>query len=355
MKQYNFSAGPAILSSEVLNEIADSVRDYKGSGLSLLELSHRGKAYDEIAHESLNLLSELLGLPDNYHPLYLWGGATALFSLIPFNVMAPGKKIGVIDTGVWSTKAIKAASYYGEAEVIASSADKNYSYIPKNINIDPSLGYVHLTSNNTIFGTQFHQYPNSPVPVIADFSSDIFSRPVDINQFDLVFASAQKNLGPAGTVAVAVKDDLLERSGIKMPDIFNFKKHIERESRLNTPPVISIYGSLINMRWIKRIGLDKIAADNQAKATALYEAIDKSDLFSTTVAPEDRSIMNVTFRAKDETQEPRFLKYAEQHNIVGIKGHRLSGGFRASIYNAMDLAGVQYLISVLEAFEKEEA
>jgi len=214
---------------------------------------------------------------------------------------------------------------------------------------------VHLTSNNTIYGTQFHEYPKSPVPVVADFSSDIFSRPVDVTQFDLLFASAQKNLGPAGTVVVVVKEDLLERSGIQMPDIFNFKKHIEKESRLNTPPVFSIYGSLVNMRWIQKVGLEKIAIDNKAKAEALYKAIDQSSLFYASVAPEDRSIMNVTFRMQEEVPEERFLQYAEKRNIVGLKGHRLSGGFRASIYNAMDLEGVQYLISALQDFEKEQA
>lgn len=355
MKRYNFSAGPAILSSEVLSEIAEAVRDYKGSGLSLLELSHRGKEYDQIAEESLYLLRELLQLPNDYHPLFLWGGATALFSLIPYNVMAPNKPIGFIDTGVWCSKAIKAGTYYGETKVIASSKDRNYSYIPKDIHIDQELGYVHLCSNNTIYGTQYHEYPKSPVPVIADFSSDIFSRPVDPTQFDLMFASAQKNLGPAGTVVVIVKESLLERSGVSMPDIFNFKKHIDKQSRLNTPPVFSIFGSLVNMRWIKRQGLDNIAKANQQKADALYQAIDKSDLFYTSVSKEDRSIMNVAFRMKDESQEARFLQYAEAQNIVGIKGHRLSGGFRASMYNAMDLAGVEYLISVLESFEKEKA
>ncbi len=355
MKRYNFSAGPAILSSEVLSEIAEGVRDYKGSGLSILELSHRGKAYDDIAVESLSLIREMLQLPNNYHPLYLWGGATALFSLIPFNVKAPNKPVGFIDTGVWSTKAVKAAGYYGETQIIASSKDRNYNYIPKNFTIDPKLAYIHLTSNNTIFGTQFHEYPKSPVPVIADFSSDILSRPVDIEQFDLIFASAQKNLGPAGTVLVVVKEELLEMSGIEMPDIFNFKKHIEKESRLNTPPVFSIYGSLVNLKWIQRVGLSNIAAANKAKAKALYDAIDNSDLFYCTVASEDRSIMNVTFRMHDESQESRFLAYTQEQNIVGIKGHRLSGGFRASLYNAMDLAGVDYLISVIESFEKEKS
>lgn len=355
MKRYNFSAGPAILSSEVLAEIAENVRDYQGSGLSLLELSHRGKAYDQIAEESLSLLRELLSLPPNYHPLFLWGGATALFSLIPYNVMAPQKKIGFVDTGVWTTKAIKGASYYGETAIVASSRDQNYNYIPKNFSIDPNLGYLHLCSNNTIYGTQYHHYPDSPVPVIADFSSDIFSRPVDVTQFDLLFASAQKNLGPAGTVVVVVKEDLLERSERNMPDIFNFKKHIEKQSRLNTPPVFSIYGSLVNMKWIQRLGMENIAQNNKTKADALYAAIDQSDLFHCKVAPEDRSIMNVTFSVEDAEHEKRFLAFAEEQNIVGIKGHRLSGGFRASIYNAMDLEGVQYLISVMQDFEKRKA
>lgn len=356
MKKYNFSAGPAILAQPVIDEIALGIKDFENSGLSILELSHRGPEYDRINAEAHDMVRELLNLPYNYHPFFLFGGATTLFSLIPMNILKEDETMAFVDTGVWSMKAIKSAGFYGKAQVVASSEDKSYNYVPEIPRDLSDASLLHLTSNNTIYGTRFQEYPNIEIPLIADFSSDIFSEPIDITQFGLIYASAQKNLGPSGTTLVVIREDLLRRSGRALPPIFDFKSHIEKESRLNTPPMFSIYGCWVNMKWIQKMGLANLAKSNEEKAIRLYAAIDKSSLFNCNVPKaEDRSKMNVTFQISKKDLEGAFLKYSASRGIVGIKGHRLSGGFRASIYNAMDLDGVDALIETIESFEKEKA
>ena len=356
MKKHNFSAGPAILPAPVLEESARAATDLNGMGLSILEISHRSPEFTAILDEAVQLVRELLDVTDDYAVLFLTGGASSQFFMAPMNLLSENEKAVYIDTGSWSSKAIKEAKLFGQVEVLASSKDKNYSYIPKGLNISVDARYVHLTSNNTIYGTQYHQWPETHVPFIADMSSDIFSRPVDINRFDLIFAGAQKNMGPAGTTLVIVKKETLGKVNRELPSMLDYQTHINKNSAFNTPPVYPIYVSMLTLRWVKaQGGVGAMAKQNEAKAKLLYEEIDRNPLFVGTVNPEDRSLMNVPFvmsEGKEELQAS-FLETATAAGCVGLKGHRSVGGFRASIYNAMPADSIQVLVDVMRDFARK--
>lgn len=353
MDKINFAAGPAILPKEVTEQLAKDIVSYQDTGLSILELSHRGPEFTIIMAEARQLIRKLLKLPDHYSPLFLSGGATTQFAMIPMNFLPKGGAAGYVDTGTWSTKAIAAAKMYGEVDVCASSHDKQFTYIPKDYKVDPDWFYLHLTSNNTISGTQMHEVPDAgDVPIMLDMSSDIFSKPMtDIERYGVIFASAQKNLGPAGTTLVIVNQKLLGEVDRPIPDAFNYQKHIDKQSALNTPPVLPILGCLYMLRWLKEYGINRLAKDNKDKAEMLYGELDNNPMFIPRVKnAEDRSIMNVCFDIAKPNLENTFLVFCENHGIVGIKGHRSVGGFRASMYNALPKEGVKKLIDVMRDF-----
>lgn len=353
MKKINFYAGPAILSPEVLSQAADAVRDFDGMGLSLIEISHRSKQFVKVMDDARALALELYGLGEDYDALFLQGGASLQFLMIPYNYMDSEKGACYINTGEWAGKAIKEAKFFGNAEVIASSEDKNFSYIPKDFRVNEDASYLHITSNNTIYGTQWDQYPKSNIPLIADMSSDIYCKEIDAKRFDLIYAGAQKNIGPAGTTLVLLKKDLAKQVNRKIPTMLNYKTHIDKESMFNTPPVFAVYVCYLSMKWLKANGgIAAMEKTNRQKANLLYSEIDRNSLFYGTTAKEDRSLMNVTFLAKDKETEERFLKYASEQNLMGIAGYRTVGGFRASIYNAMPLSGVQQLVDAMKEFER---
>lgn len=351
MKQHNFSAGPAILPQEVFQQASQAVLDLDGSGLSILEISHRSPAFVAILEEARALAAELFGLNDDFEVLFLTGGASSQFFMSALNMLPSNGKAAYIDTGAWSTKAIKEAKRYGGVEVIASSKDKNYNYIPKGFEVASDSDFLHLTSNNTIFGTQFHELPETNVPIIADMSSDIYSRPIDPSRYGLIYAGAQKNLGPAGTTLVMVRKDMLGKVERDIPTMLDYNTHINKGSSFNTPPVFPIYCCLLSLRWVKANGGVSAMADHNAKkAKLVYDAIDRNPLFSGTTAVEDRSLMNATFVAHDDETHQAFLAACADHNISGLKGHRSVGGFRASIYNAMPLDSVQVLTDLMDDF-----
>ncbi len=339
---------------EVFEQLGQAAVDYNGMGLSLLEITHRGPEFMAIIEEAQKLIKDLLKLPDNYEVLFLMGGATTQFAMVPYNLLPKDGVAGYLDTGTWSTKAVKAAKIYGEVDVCASSADDGFRHIPKEYRIDPEWTYFHVTSNNTISGTQFKTLPDMQgVPVVIDMSSDIFSEPLveDVSKYGLIFASAQKNLGPAGTTVVIVDKNLLGKTGREIPDIWDYEKHIAKASVLNTPPVYAIYGCLLTLRWIKKMGLKKIGETNHKKAELLYGEIDNNPLFIPRVkAVEDRSIMNVTFDLARPELEKTFGVFCDNHGIVGVKGHRSVGGYRVSMYNAMPVEGVEKLVKVMRDF-----
>jgi len=352
MKKLNFYAGPAILPQEVIEQSAKSAIEIGDTGLSLLEVSHRSKEVADIMDEAQSSVSELLHLSDNYEVLFLQGGASSQFFMTAMNFLGENERAGYVDTGSWSTKALKEAKLFGKAELTASSKDKNYNYIPKGYEIDNELKYLHLTSNNTIFGTQFQKFPDSDVKYICDMSSDIFSRPIDISKFGIIYAGAQKNLGPAGVTMVIVDKEFLAKASRKVPTMLDYNTHIAKDSAFNTPPVFPIYVSMLTMRWIKKHGgVEAIAEKNEAKASLLYSEIDRNSLFVGTAEVEDRSLMNVCFLLHNETLMDEFLANCADAGCVGVKGHRSVGGFRASIYNAMSQEGVQVLVDVMKAFE----
>lgn len=352
--KHNFGAGPCILPQEVFKEASEAVLDLDGIGLSILEISHRSAEFQRIMDEATSLVRELLEVPSDYSILFLHGGASFQFAMVPMNLLAEGKVAAYLDTGAWSTKAIKEALNIGQAEVVASSSDKNYSYIPKEYQVPSDAAYFHYTSNNTIYGTEVFDIPKLDVPVVSDMSSDIFSRTIDFTKHDLVYAGAQKNMGPAGVGLVIIKDSLLGKVNRVLPNIFNYSNHIKANSLYHTPPVYSIYVSMLNLRWLKaKGGVEVIEQENVVKARTLYEAIDNSKLFKGTAALEDRSRMNITFVMDTPELEAAFLKFATERNIVGIKGHRSVGGFRASIYNGLSISSVNALIDVMEEFEEQ--
>ena len=354
MKKHNFSAGPAILPASVLEQAARATQDLNGSGLSILEISHRSKEFVEILEKANSLASELLNVPDQYAVLFLTGGASTQFFLSAMNLLPEGGKAAYLDTGSWSAKAIKEARLFGDIDVVASSKSDNYTHIPKDYVVPEDASYLHFTSNNTIFGTQFHQWPETSIPLVCDMSSDIFSRSIPVERFGLIYAGAQKNMGPAGTTLVIVRKDLLGKSGRVLPTMLNYETHIAKNSSFNTPPVLPIYVSMLTLQWLKEQGgVESIAQRNQDKADLLYQAIDRSPIFRGTTAREDRSLMNATFVLENDELNPLFLSDCSEAGIVGIKGHRSVGGFRASIYNAMPKESIQVLVDVMEAFTQK--
>lgn len=352
-KVYNFSSGPAVLPQQVFDASAEAVKNFQNSGLSILEMSHRSKEIVAVAEEAVKLVKELLQVPEGYQVLFLQGGASLQFLMAPYNLLPEGGEASYTETGVWAKKAIKEAKLLGKVNVVASSAAENFNHIPKTFQLDKNQAYLHLTSNNTIYGTQYHQFPQVDIPLICDMSSDIFSRPLDISKFDCIYAGAQKNLSCAGTTLVIVKESALGKTGRKIPSMLDYQIHIKEESMFNTPPVFSIYVALETLKWIKQMGgLTVMEKKNQAKAAKLYQAIDQSKIFKGTAAKEDRSLMNVTFVLENSNWEAEFLDLAKKRKLSGIKGHRSVGGFRASIYNAMPEEGIDALISAMQEFEK---
>lgn len=340
------------MADEVIQQASEAALKYQNTGLSLLEMSHRSPEVTAIMEESAALVKELLNVPEGYHVLFLQGGASLQFYMSALNLLDSGKKAAYIDTGAWSSKAVKEAKRVGDINVIASSKDKNYNYIPKEYEVPAGSQYLHITSNNTIAGTQFQEFPEVEVPLVADMSSDIFSRPVDVSKFDVIYAGAQKNLGPAGVTLVIVREGALGKVTRELPSMLDYKIFIDKKSLFNTGPVFSIYVSLLTLRWLKKNGgVEAMMQRNQEKADLLYGEIDRNPAFYGTAATEDRSKMNVTFLMHEASRQEEFLKASKEAGIVGIKGHRSVGGFRASIYNAMGIEGVRHLVSVMQSFE----
>ena len=351
MKKHNFSAGPAILAPEVLNHAASAVADLDGIGLSLIEISHRSKEFIAIMDEACQLALELSGLEGKgYKALFLQGGASMQFLMTAYNLLE--NKAGYINTGTWSVKAIKEAKLLGEVIELASSKDQNFNYIPKDVAIEDNLDYVHITTNNTIFGTQFKSLPETSVPLVADMSSDIFSRTLDYSKFSLVYAGAQKNLGPAGTTLVLIKETLFDAVSRQIPSMLNYKIHAEKDSMFNTPPVFAVYATMLNMSWIKaQGGLVAVGDKNAFKANMIYNEIDRNSKFEGFAAIEDRSEMNATFSLINEEEGGAFDSLWKSAGISGLKGHRSVGGYRASIYNALPLDSIELLIDCMQTFE----
>ncbi len=356
MKKHNFTAGPCILAPSVIENLSNAVKDFDGQGLSLVEVSHREKAYEAVHMEALALFKELLNIPDGYKVVFLGGGASLQFCMVPFNLM--NKKAAYLETGVWASKALKEAKLFGEVVTVASSADKNFSYYPKGYTIPKDADYFHITTNNTIYGTEIHEDIDCPVTLVADMSSDIFSRPVDVKKYGLIYGGAQKNLAPAGVTFVVVREDLLGKVDRKIPTMLDYRTHIKEDSMFNTPPVFAIYAMRETLRWVKSIGgVAKMFEMNKAKANLLYSEIDRNSMFVGTAAKEDRSLMNVCFVMSDKYKEKEadFMTFAKERGMVGIKGHRSVGGFRASLYNALPIESVQALVDCMKEFEKKNA
>ena len=352
MKKHNYSAGPCILPQEVFKEASQAILDFNNSGLSILEMSHRSKDFVDVMEEARSLSLELLGLQGKgYQALFLQGGASLQFLMVAYNLLE--KKAAYLDTGTWANNAIKEAKLFGEVQVVASSKDQNYNHIPKNYSVPADVDYFHCTSNNTIFGTQMKKFPTTKVPVICDMSSDIFSRQLDFTKFDLIYAGAQKNMGPAGTTLVVIKEDILGEVSRKIPSMLNYKTHLDKESMFNTPPVYAVYVSLLTMRWLKEQGgITAIEELNKKKATLLYSEIDINPLFKGFTAVEDRSIMNATFTLTKESLKEKFDSMWKEAGVSGLNGHRSVGGYRASMYNALPLESVQVLVDVMSDLER---
>ena len=354
MKKHNFNAGPSILPREVIEQTAQAVLDYNGSGLSILEISHRAKDFQPVVDEAVALFKELLDIPEGYSVLFLGGGASTQFCMVPYNFLKT--KAAYLNTGTWAKKAIKEAKNFGEVVEVASSADANYTFIPKDFTVPSDADYFHFTSNNTIFGTELRKDPVVGVPVVSDMSSDIFSRPVDVSKYICIYGGAQKNLAPAGLTFVIVKNDAVGHTGRTIPTMLNYQTHIDAGSMFNTPPVMPIYSAMLNLRWIKaQGGVKEMDRRAQEKADMLYSEIDRNKCFVSTAREEDRSRMNICFVMAPEYKEleKEFLDFATAHGMVGVKGHRSVGGFRASCYNALPKESVQALIDCMQEFEKK--
>lgn len=356
MKVHNFNAGPSVLPNEVLYKASKALIDFEGSGMSILEIGHRTPLFQAVMDEARNLVRELMQLEDDFEVLYLHGGATQQFLQVPMNLLESDGTASYIDTGVWSNKAIKEAKQFGFVDVAGSSKESNYNYIPKQFNVSPKSTYLHITTNNTIYGTQWQQIPQVDVPLIGDMSSDILSRQMDFNKFSLIYAGVQKNMGAAGATMVAVRKSILGKVTRKIPTILDYRNHVENGSMLNTPPVFSVYISMLTLRWLKDQGgaaaMEKL---NEKKAALLYDEIDQNPLFRGTVAKEDRSRMNVCFIMDKPELEDEFLKFTKKEDIVGIKGHRSVGGFRASLYNALPYESVEVLVEAMKYFSLKKA
>jgi phosphoserine aminotransferase len=354
MKKHNFSAGPSILPQEVFEKASQAVLDFNNSGLSILEISHRSKDFVAVIEQARAMVLELMGLTGKgYQSLFLSGGASLEFVRVPYNLMTKHGKAAYLDTGTWAAGAIKEAREFGTTVVVASSKADNYTYIPKDYTIPADADYFHCTSNNTIYGTQMQAFPETSVPMVCDMSSDIFSRKVDFSKFGLIYAGAQKNMGPAGTTLIVVKEELLGKTGRHIPAILDYKQHIEKESMYNTPSVFAIYTSYLTLQWLKaQGGIEAMEIKNNEKAALLYKEIDRNPLFTGVTKHEDRSKMNVTFVLNDASHTEQFDKLWKSANISGLSGHRSVGGYRASIYNAMKIDSVQVLVDVMQEFER---
>lgn len=353
MKKHNFYAGPSILSQYTIKNTADAIIDFAGTGLSILEVSHRSKEFQAVMDEAQQLVKELLDIPEGYSVLFLGGGASMQFCMVPYNLLRT--KAAYLETGTWATNAIKEARLFGEVDVVASSKDANFTYIPKGYTIPSDADYFHFTSNNTIYGTEMRYDPESPVRLVADMSSDIFSRPVDVSKYDIIYAGAQKNLAPAGVTIVIVRDECLGHMDRAIPTMLDYRTHVKKGSMFNTPPVLPIYSALQTLRYYKELGgVAALEKKDLEKAALLYDAIDSSRMFEGTVTDQaDRSIMNVCFVMAPEYKELEkdFIDFASTKGIVGIKGHRSVGGFRASLYNALPLESVQVLVDAMKEFQ----
>ncbi|MBS9774195.1 MAG: 3-phosphoserine/phosphohydroxythreonine transaminase [Tenacibaculum sp.] len=353
MKKHNFCAGPCILPNEVFKKASESLIDFNNSGLSILEISHRSDAFIEVIETARSLALELLELnPNDYSTLFLHGGASTQFLMVAYNFL--NKKAGYINTGCWSEKAIKEAKFFGELTEIASSKNQDFNYIPKNFEIPLNIDYLHITSNNTIYGTQFKEFPKTDIPLICDMSSDILSRKIDYSKFSLIYAGAQKNIGTAGTALVVIKKDFLAKITREIPSMMSYKTHIQHKSMFNTPPVFAIYTAMLNLQWLKKIGgVEFIEKVNDKKAKLLYSEIDRNPLFKGTAKKEDRSTMNATFILTNEKLKPIFDEMWKEAEINGLNGHRSVGGYRASMYNALPLYSVQTLVDVMIELERK--
>ncbi len=358
MKKYNFNAGPCVLPRPAVESAIEAIRDFDGTGIGILEISHRTPGWERIMKETADLWRELLNIPENYEVMFLGGGASTQFFTVPANLLKT--KAAYLQTGVWAKKAIKEAKFYGDVEVVASSEDKNYTYIPKNYTIPADADYFHVTSNNTIYGTALQEDIDSPIPVVADMSSDILSRPVDVSKYGIIYGGAQKNVGPAGVTFVIIRKDLLGQSGRNLQTMVNYATHCDTEERnksmFNTPPVFPIFVMHETLKWVKELGgVEAMYKINRKKADMLYAEIDRNKMFQGTAVKEDRSMMNVCFVMSEEhkDKEADFLKFATEKGMVGIKGHRSVGGFRASIYNACPVEAVEALIACMQEFESK--
>jgi len=354
--KHNFNAGPSILPRIAIENTAKAILDLNGIGLSLLEISHRSKDFQAVIDEAVALFKEVLGIPEGYQVLFLGGGASMQFCMLPYNLL--GKKAAYLETGVWAKKAQKEAKLFGEVVTVASSADKNYSYIPKGFTIPSDADYFHITTNNTIYGTEIHTDMDCPVNLIADMSSDILSRPVDVSKYAMIYGGAQKNLGPAGVTFVIVREDILGKVERAIPTMLDYRTHIKEGSMFNTPPVLPIFTLNETLKWLKALGgVKKMYEMNKAKANLLYNAIDNSKMFVGTAEKDSRSLMNICFVMKDayKDKEEAFMEFAKKRGMVGIKGHRSVGGFRASTYNALPIESVKALVDCMADFEKENA
>lgn len=356
MKKYNFNAGPCVLPRTAVEASIEAIRNFENTGIGILEISHRTPGWEKIMKECVDLWRELLHIPDNYKVLFLGGGASTQFFTVPANLMT--KKAAYLQTGVWAKKAMKEAKFYGDVEVVASSEDKGYSYIPKEYTIPTDADYFHITTNNTIYGTEIHEDINSPITLVADMSSDIMSRPIDISKYGVIYGGAQKNVGPAGVAFVIVREDLLGKVDRAIPTMVDYRSHIKGASMANTPPVFPIFVMHETLKWVKSLGgVEEMQKINQKKAKLLYDEIDRNKFFVGTAATEDRSLMNVCFVMKDEhkDKEATFMEFAKAQGMVGIKGHRSVGGFRASIYNSCPVESVEALVKCMQEFEEKNS
>ena len=355
MKKHNYSAGPCVLPQEVFEKSAEAILDFNNSGLSILEISHRSKDFVAVMDEARALALELLGLTGKgYQALFLAGGASLEFLMVPYNLMKENGKAAYLDSGTWASAAIKEAKFFGETVIVASSKEQNYNYVPKGYEVPADADYFHCTSNNTIFGTQMKEFPNLNIPIVSDMSSDIFSRVLDFSKFDIIYAGAQKNMGPAGTTLVVVKEEILGKNGRTILSMLDYTKHIKAESMYNTPPVFPVYSSLLTLQWLKKLGgIAAIEKINNAKAELLYTEIDRNPLFKGAAVVEDRSVMNATFLLNDQAHAPLFDTLWKEAGISGIPGHRSVGGYRASMYNALSLESVQVLVDVMKELENK--
>lgn len=354
MKKYNFNAGPSMLPREVIENTAKQILDFNGSGLSLMEISHRAADFKPVVDEAVSLIKELLDIPQGYSVIFLGGGASLQFMQIPANFLI--KKAGYINSGTWAKKAMKEAKHFGEVVEVASSADDNYTHLPEIKDIPSDLDYLHVCTNNTIFGTEMRKDIDAPVPLIADMSSDIMSRPVDVSKYTAIYAGAQKNMAMAGVTVIIVKDDMLGKAPRELPTMIDYRTHVEKGSMFNTPPVVPIYSLLETMRWLKaQGGVKEMDRRAHERARILYDEIDRNKLFRGTVEESSRSVMNICFVMNDEYKdlEKPFLEFATSRGMVGVKGHRSVGGFRASCYNAQTIEGVNALVQAMKDFEKE--